>query len=117
MHVPNTHRITASMDVLSSTIAAIRTGSPSSGLFVRHAPWGRRYPIVPGAGFHVVLEGSCWLLPPDGPPIALAAGDVVFMPRGAGHALADRVDTPLTETARPGEPRVTAAPAPPTPLP
>jgi len=26
------------MDILSSTIAAIRTGSPSSGLFVRHAP-------------------------------------------------------------------------------
>jgi hypothetical protein len=37
------------MDILSSTIAAIRTGSPSSGLFVRHAPWGRRYPVVPGA--------------------------------------------------------------------
>lgn len=96
--------------MLSSTIAAIRTGSPSSGLFVRHAPWGRRYPVVPGAGFHVVLDGSCWLLPPDGSPIALAAGDVVFMPRGADHALADRVDTPLTETAHPGEPRVIDGP-------
>jgi AraC-like DNA-binding protein len=98
------------MDILSSTIVAIRTGSPSSGLFVRHAPWGRRYPIVPGAGFHVVLDGSCWLLPPHGPPIALAAGDVVLMPRGADHALADRVDTPLTETAHPGEPRVIDGP-------
>lgn len=96
--------------MLSSTIAAIRTGSPSSGLFVRHAPWGRHYPVVPGAGFHVVLDGSCWLLPPDGSPIALAAGDVVFMPRGADHALADRVDTPLTETAHPGEPRVIDGP-------
>lgn len=98
------------MDILSSTIAAIRTGSPSSGLFVRHAPWGRRYPVVPGAGFHVVLGGSCWLLPPEGPPVALAAGDVVFMPRGADHALADRADTPLTETAHPGEPRVVDGP-------
>lgn len=98
------------MDILSSTIAAIRTGSPSSGLFVRHAPWGRRYPVVPGAGFHVVLGGSCWLLPPEGPPVALAEGDVVFMPRGADHALADRADTPLTETAHPGEPRVVDGP-------
>jgi AraC-like DNA-binding protein len=98
------------VDILSSTIAAIRTGSPSSGLFVRHAPWGRRYPVVPGAGFHVVLGGSCWLLPPSGDPIALAAGDVVLMPRGADHALADRVDTPLTETAHPGEPRVIDGP-------
>src|SRR5260370_39524087 len=105
MHVPNTHRITASMDVLSSTIAAIRTGSPSSGLFVRHAPWGRRYPIVPGAGFHVVLEGSCWLLPPDGPPIALAAGDVAVLPPGARHAPAHRGDPPPTETPRPAAPR------------
>jgi AraC-like DNA-binding protein len=55
------------------------------------------YPVVPGAGFHVVLGGSCWLLPPAGAPIALAAGDVVLMPRGADHALADQADehTPL----------------------
>ena len=98
------------MDILSSTIAAVRTGSPASGLFVRHAPWGRRYPVVPSAGFHVVLDGSCWLLPPGGPAIELAAGDVVFMPRGAEHALADRPESPITETAHPGEPRVTGGP-------
>jgi hypothetical protein len=39
-----------------------------------------------------------------------AASDVVFMPRGADHALADRVDTPLTETAHPSEPRVIDGP-------
>lgn len=36
------------MDVLSETIAAIRTGDPTSGMFVRQAPWGRAYPVVPG---------------------------------------------------------------------
>lgn len=94
------------MDILSETIAAIRTGNPASGLFVRHAPWGRRYPVVPGAGFHVVLQGSCWLVPPRGEPMALGVGDVVFMPRGADHDLVDRLDSPITEVARPGEPRV-----------
>lgn len=93
------------MDILSETIAAIRTGSPASGLFIRHAPWGRRYPKVPGAGFHVVLQGSCWVLPPDGEPIAMGAGDVLFMPRGEHHDLVDALGTPIGEIAAPGEPR------------
>ena len=93
------------MDVLSETIAAIRTGEPASGLFVRHAPWGRAYPVVPGTGLHVVLEGSCWLIPPDGDPIELRAGDVVLMPHGADHVLADSLDSAVTEQAQPGEPR------------
>ncbi|WP_280447849.1 AraC family transcriptional regulator [Nocardia cyriacigeorgica] len=93
------------MDILSDTIAAIRTGSPSSGLFIRHAPWGRRYPVVPGAGFHVVLQGSCWLVPPRGEPIAMGAGDVLFLPRGADHDLLDSPTTPVTEIAHVGEPR------------
>ncbi|MFD4179493.1 AraC family transcriptional regulator [Rhodococcus sp. NPDC058514] len=98
------------MDILSDTIAAIRTGSPTSGMFVRHAPWGRSYPVVPGAGFHVVLEGSCWLVPQGGAPMALGVGDVVLMPRGADHDLLDGLDSPVTETARPGEPREISGP-------
>ncbi|MFQ6399052.1 AraC family transcriptional regulator [Nocardia sp. KC 131] len=93
------------MDILSETIAAIRTGNPASGMFVRHAPWGRAYPVVPGAGFHVVLQGSCWLVPPSGESFALGVGDVIFMPRGADHDLVDRLDSAVTEQARPGEPR------------
>ncbi|UGT40024.1 AraC family transcriptional regulator [Nocardia yamanashiensis] len=98
------------MDILSETIAAIRTGDPASGMFVRHAPWGRSYPRVPGASFHVVLQGSCWVLPPDGEPIALGAGDVLFMPRGAHHDIVDQLGTPITEVARPGEPREIVGP-------
>ncbi|MFI5714768.1 AraC family transcriptional regulator [Nocardia sp. NPDC051750] len=100
------------MDILSDAVSAVRTSSPSSGLFVRHAPWGRQYPVVPGAGFHVVLQGSCWLLPPNGDAIALGIGDVVFMPRGADHVLADDPATLVTETARPGEPREIIGPGP-----
>jgi AraC-like DNA-binding protein len=58
----------------------------------------------------VVLEGSCWLRPRDGDAIALGVGDVVFMPRGAEHVLADDPATPVTEVARPGEPREIAGP-------
>jgi AraC-like DNA-binding protein len=98
------------VDILSEAIAAIRTGSPTSGLFIRHAPWGRRYPVVPGAGFHVVLQGSCWVVPTGGEPMALGVGDVLFMPRGADHDLVDSMDSPVTETALPGEPREIVGP-------
>lgn len=94
------------MDVLSDTISAMRTGTPDSGLTIRHAPWGRAYDSVPGAGFHVVLQGNCWLIPRRAQPIPLAVGDVVLIYRDWGHGLADHPDTPLSEVAGPGEPRL-----------
>jgi AraC-like DNA-binding protein len=63
----------------------------------RRAPFGRRFPPVAGAGFHVVLQGRSWLFPPEGDPIALAPGEVVFLPRGCAHGLADTPSTPLEE--------------------
>lgn len=98
------------MDVLSETITAIRTGAPTCGKFIRHAPWGRGYPVVPGTGFHVVLTGSCWLVPPAAAPIALGTGDVILMPRGSDHVLVDSLDSAVTEQAHIGEPREIAGP-------
>jgi AraC-like DNA-binding protein len=86
------------MDVLSDTIALMRTGHPHSARVEWRAPWGRRFPSAPGsAGFQVVLQGSCWLLPPDGQPIALSTGDVLFFPHGHGYAMADHPSTPVAE--------------------
>ncbi|WP_405139148.1 AraC family transcriptional regulator [Nocardia sp. NBC_01388] len=100
------------MDVLSEVLATARTGSPASGLFVRHAPWGRAYPKIEGAGFHIVLQGTCRLTRPDTDPIALGVGDVVFMLRGVAHGLVDQPGTPLTETAGPADLRVIEGPGP-----
>ncbi|MGP3988527.1 AraC family transcriptional regulator [Streptomyces sp. 3N207] len=86
------------MDVLSDAIAAMRTGRPHSSRTVKRAPWGVRFPDSDGAGFHVVLQGSAWLLPPDdAEPVALAPGDVVFLAHGYGHGLADHPRTPLED--------------------
>ncbi len=88
----------AGMDVLSDAIAAMRTGRPHSSRTVRFAPWGFRFPAGEGAGFHVVVQGTAWLLPPDGAaPVGLGPGDVVFLAHGTGHGLADSPDTPLLE--------------------
>ncbi|MFI1328561.1 AraC family transcriptional regulator [Streptomyces sp. NPDC020845] len=83
------------MDVLSDAITSMRAGRPHAGRTEQHGSWGVRFPDSEGAGFHVVLQGTCWMLPRDGEPIALGPGDVVFMPHGRGHGLADSPHTPL----------------------
>ncbi|SED65329.1 AraC family transcriptional regulator [Streptomyces sp. TLI_105] len=86
------------MDVLSDAIAAMRTGLPHSSRTVRLAPWGVRYPSSDSAGFHVVLQGTAWMLPPDAAaPVRLGPGDVVLFAHGTGHGLADHPDTPLVD--------------------
>lgn len=85
------------MDVLSDAIAAMRTGRPHSSRRDKHAPWGMRFEASDGAGFHVVLQGSAWLIPADGEPVAVGPGDVVFLAHGRGHALASGLDVPLEE--------------------
>ncbi|MGY5049417.1 AraC family transcriptional regulator [Streptomyces sp. 900105755] len=89
------------MDVLSDAVAAMRTGRPHSSRRDKHAPWGMRFAASEGAGFHVVLGGSAWLLPAVGEPVALGPGDVVFLAHGHGHALASGPDVPLQDV-RPG---------------
>jgi AraC-like DNA-binding protein len=88
------------MDVLSDVIAAMRTGRPHSSRRDKHAPWGMRFESSDGAGFHVVLQGSAWLLPAAGEPVALGPGDVVFLAHGRGHALASDPGVPLDDVRR-----------------
>ncbi|MEV4439598.1 AraC family transcriptional regulator [Streptomyces sp. NPDC049577] len=89
------------MDILTEALGSMRTGQPRSVRTHGRAPWGLRLPKVAGAGFHVVLHGTCWLIPlEDAPhlaPIALGPGDVVFLRNGRGHILADHPGTPAEE--------------------
>ncbi|GAB3469165.1 AraC family transcriptional regulator [Actinophytocola sediminis] len=94
------------MDLLSDVLTVMRTGEPRSARVVWTAPWGQRFAPVPGsAGFQVVLHGSCWLIRPDTDPLPLGTGDVVFLPHGQGHALADSPATPIdAEACDPNDP-------------
>lgn len=86
------------VDVLSEAITAMRSGRPESFLSTACAPWGLRFGARDGVAFHIVLRGSCWLLPGDGnAPVALGTGDVVLRPHGTEHGLADDPKTPLTD--------------------
>ncbi|MEO1776247.1 MAG: AraC family transcriptional regulator [Pseudomonadota bacterium] len=54
-------------------------------------PWAVRVPpLVPAARFHLVLQGSCHIEIEDGPSLTLGPGDMVLVPRGRSHMLADR---------------------------
>ncbi|QLE75456.1 AraC family transcriptional regulator [Streptomyces rectiverticillatus] len=100
------------MDILTEALGSMRTGQPRSVRTHGRAPWGLRLPPVAGAGFHVVLHGTCWLVPlgdaPHLKPLALGPGDVVFLRDGRGHILADHPSTPAEaerpEQFRPGSP-------------
>lgn len=90
------------MDILTEALASMRTGHPASVRTNGRAPWGLRLPSVAGAGFHVVLYGTCWLIPlPEASarlePVQLNPGDVVFLRDGRGHILADHPSTPAEE--------------------
>ncbi|GLX08065.1 AraC family transcriptional regulator [Microbispora sp. NBRC 16548] len=89
------------MDVLSDVVSTARTGRPHAALVARVAPFCRWFPASQAAGFHVVLQGTCWLLPLEAEPIALGPGDVAFLPRGSAHGLADAPSTPVSDSSAP----------------
>ncbi|MFF1511534.1 AraC family transcriptional regulator [Streptomyces sp. NPDC058326] len=100
------------MDVVSDAISAVRTGQPSSDRVRVGGSWCARLAPYDGAGFHVVLEGDCWLLPDGGEPVALGAGDAVLLPHGTGHVIADSpADAATVRRAVPYERWTGGAPA------
>ena len=89
------------MDVVSDAIAAVRAGHPQVARTHRKAPWGLRFPPSTGPDFHVVLQGSCWLLPGGGEQaIPLGTGDVVLVAHDSTVALADDPSTPSVLATR-----------------
>jgi AraC-like DNA-binding protein len=96
------------MDVLSDVLAVMRTGQARSAQVTWHAPWAQQFASVPGAaGFHVILQGPCWLIQTGTDPLPLGVGDVVFRPHGQAHTLADSPSTrPTTPACRSDQPGV-----------
>jgi len=83
------------MDVLTDVLSSLRI---SGRLYCRtelSAPWGMLLPPSDLAHFHVIERGSCCLkLTESEEQVSLTAGDLVVIPHGRGHQLADRPETP-----------------------
>lgn len=83
------------MDVLSDILDTIRLKGSLyfSTEFTR--PWGVRVPSFQRvARFHLVVRGHCWVqVDGQDEPIRLESGDLVLVPHGASHVLADDPET------------------------
>ncbi|MFD7631705.1 AraC family transcriptional regulator [Streptomyces sp. NPDC059851] len=93
------------MDLFSDVMATTRVGRAKFTRRRRSGAWGNRFGPYPGAGFHVVLQGNCWLLTLNDSPTMLTSGDVVFLPHGTLHAMSnspDRAATALPPEPEPG---------------
>jgi AraC-like DNA-binding protein len=76
-------------DIVADVVATTRRGSLMYARNRFHAPWGGAFPAGDLASFHVITTGACWLTAEGTDPVQLTAGDVVLIPSGAAHELAD----------------------------
>jgi AraC family transcriptional regulator, alkane utilization regulator len=85
-----------SPDALSEVLRAVRVRSTVWCLSDLAEPWGFGVATRDAASFHLVLDGS-GVLDVDGvaTDVEIAAGDLVVLPHGHGHALRDRPETPV----------------------
>jgi len=82
---------------------ALRTLSVRSTVFCLselRTPWAFRVEATRVAKFHLVLEGSALLLCDAEASVALGAGDLVVLPHGAAHTVADNNASPATPLER-----------------
>jgi hypothetical protein len=89
-------------DIVADVVATTRRGSLMYSRNRFHAPWGAAFPAGNLASFHVITAGACWLTVDGADPVQLTGGDVVLIPSGAPHELADtprRPARPMPEIA------------------
>jgi AraC-like DNA-binding protein len=82
------------MDVLSDVLDTLALRGTLYFRTRSTPPWGLRVPAYPGvARFHLVARGRCHLAFEDGSRLWLETGDLVVIPRGAPHVIADHPAT------------------------
>jgi AraC-like DNA-binding protein len=81
-------------DAVSEALQSLSVHSSVFCLSELRAPWGFEVDGAATAKFHLVLAGSCFLLIDDAEPARLDPGDVVVLPSGRSHALADTPHAP-----------------------
>ncbi|MDR3696641.1 AraC family transcriptional regulator [Mucilaginibacter sp.] len=77
------------MDALSTILDATRLKSVVYSKFPLAAPWGLDIVQDENSQFWRLVSGCCIVGSPDGRIIELAEGDLVFVPHGSAHWIAD----------------------------
>ena len=88
------------MDPLADVLDLSRVSGAVMAQLIANEPWGVAVDPVPGAVFHAVVAGSCWLRMPDRAPQRLMPGDVVLLPTNTPHELVSTADGPTESLAQ-----------------
>jgi hypothetical protein len=75
------------VDPLADVFDLSRVSCGVMAQLIAYEPWGVTIDPVPGAAFHAVVAGSCWLRIPGRAPQHLMPGDVVLLPTNTPHEL------------------------------
>ena len=79
-------------DVLTDVLRHLPVRGSVTGELALGSPWGLEVPVHDGATYHVVVQGSCYVVL-DGETLALSAGDMILFANGPAHRLVDRPDS------------------------
>ena len=83
------YRINLKMDALSTVLEATSLKSIVYSKIPLAAPWGLDVVQDQNSQFWRLVSGSCTIGSPDGSIIEMAEGDLVFVPNGSAHWIAD----------------------------
>lgn len=86
-------------DALSEILQDLRLARADYGRSEFTAPWGLSLPYKDGVRFHFVVEGEVTLRSEKHEPIRMQAGDVVLLPHGTAHVIADHERTRIESVA------------------
>jgi AraC-like DNA-binding protein len=86
------------MDPLAEALRDLRLASSFFAHTIASAPWGIAFVVANGPAFHMIVSGQCCLRLDD-ERVTLTAGDLVVLPHGEDHQLADPADAPATPLA------------------
>lgn len=89
MATSSKREIPALQDILGETLYSLRFEGTLYSKSELTAPWGIDMPPMDGKMmFHILTKGECWLRVANHEAIHLTPGDIVLLPRGAGHQIA-----------------------------
>jgi AraC-like DNA-binding protein len=80
------------MDPLAAVFDLSRVSGAVIAQLIAYEPWSVAVDPVPGAAFHAVVAGSCWLRMTGRAPKRLMPGDVVLLPTNTPHELVSSLD-------------------------
>jgi AraC-like DNA-binding protein len=83
-------------DVLSEVLTMIRLRGELVYTAYLGEPWGLRFQPGP-AHFHFIEKGEMWVTPEGQKPVRIGQGDLVLLPQGKGHVIADAPGSPAQQ--------------------